>query len=545
MIAQHLVDRIRSETNIVDIISEFVTLKQKGHEYTAPCPFLDHVDDSPSFSVSQPKQIYKCFGCGRGGNVFTFLMDYQHMSFVEAVDFCARRRGIKLEFAGNKDRFELLAEIHEKASQAFAAGISSDDRYFIRERGLTAATVKKFRLGYDNGGFKNSKIVAQYPSDIVFDSGLLAKTKDKKIIDRWSGRYVFPFIDLQGKVIGFAGTNAKAVPKYINSPETELYKKSSYLYGLYQARDAIKKTNGVIVTEGYFDCLSLVQAGFANTVAVCGSALTAQHGKLLARFCSEAVLFFDGDPGGARATDAAVSSLFENNITVYVAQCPAGTDPDELISEHGRQGVLSVFWDIQNWFDYRLQYENSAEKMEKINLVKEIASEIESADRRSLFLDLCAEQLGIQREGLLVKRVVNPRRSDVPKLVSTKPVEIALLAALHLYPEFTAEKLNRNIFTDESLAQLYDIIISAKGETASLYNNISTEQTHLLNIILDLSIKELDAQALLSNVLYISVNRRIKTVIETIAQRECQGMDCADLAEKFKHLMVEREEYCK
>lgn len=348
--SEEVIEEVRTKNDIVDVISGYVRLQKKGSSYFGLCPF--HNEKSPSFSVSREKQMYYCFGCGAGGNVFTFLMDYENFSFVEALKFLADRAGVVLpemeyskEAKARADRKTQLLEINKLAAQYFYVQLKSEQgktaHAYLTGRQLSEETIKAFGLGYSS---KYSDDLFRYlrkrgyTEDLIRQAGLINTDEKNGVYDKFWNRVMFPIMDVNNRVIGFGGrVMGDGSPKYLNSKETKLFDKSRNLYGLNFARSSRKKE--IILCEGYMDVISMHQAGFTNAVAALGTAFTSGHGTLLKRYTENVILSFDSDEAGQRAILRAIPILKEAGLTVRVLDLTPYKDPDEFIKGLGAQAL--------------------------------------------------------------------------------------------------------------------------------------------------------------------------------------------------------------
>lgn len=362
---EELVEEIRSKNDIVDIVGSYVKLQKKGANHMACCPF--HNEKTPSFSVSQSKQMYHCFGCGAGGNVFTFLMEYENYSFVEALKYLADRAGVALpemeyseeakRAAGLKSR---LLEVNREAGKYYFYQLKSERGQaamrYLTNRGLTEDTIKHFGLGFSN---KYPNDLYQYLKKLGYEdallrqSGLVTMDEAKGVFDKFWNRVMFPIMDANSKVIAFGGrVMGEGEPKYLNSPETPLFDKSRNLYGLNFARSSRK--NYFLLCEGYMDVISLHQAGFTNAVASLGTALTTPHARILSRYTKEVLLTYDSDGAGIKAAMRAIPILKEAGITTRVIDMKPYKDPDEFIKALGAGEYQKRIDQAQNSFFYKI-----------------------------------------------------------------------------------------------------------------------------------------------------------------------------------------------
>ena len=361
-----LVEEIRVKNDIVDVIGSYVKLQKKGRDYFGLCPF--HNEKTPSFSVSRQKQMYYCFGCGAGGNVLTFLMEYENYSFQEALKVLADRCGVQLpeieisqEERKQADQKTVLREIHKLAATFYYAQLRSDrgkTAYnYLKNRQLTDETIRAFGLGYAGKG--NSDLYRYlkgkgYGDEILMKAGLFSMNEKQGVYDRFWNRVIFPIMDSNQRVIGFGGrVMGDGKPKYLNSPETIIFDKSRNLYGLHRARTARKPY--FLICEGYMDVIALHQAGFTNAVATLGTALTAGHASLIRRYVQEVYLTYDSDEAGTRAALRAIPILKEAGITARVIRMDPYKDPDEFIKKLGKDAFEERIAKARNGFMYGLE----------------------------------------------------------------------------------------------------------------------------------------------------------------------------------------------
>ncbi|MXZ74464.1 MAG: DNA primase [Gemmatimonadetes bacterium] len=362
-IPEELVNSIRSQADIVDVVSDYVTLRRSGKNYMGLCPF--HDEKTPSFSVNPERQIFHCFGCGKGGSVFTFLMEHENVTFVEAVHHIARRLHITIpETQGEREagsEAESLARVTRFAARFFHDRLLNSDResvvrQYAERRGLSEETIKSFGLGYAPDSWNDLLSAAREKgigADWLVKAGL-AKTGEQRTYDAFRKRLIFPIQAPSGRVVGFGGRalSDEDQPKYLNSPESPIYRKSQVLYGLYQARDALRRQGQALVVEGYMDLLGLHEQGIQGVVALCGTALTREQARLLARYGQQAYLVYDSDQAGVRATWRAIEPLVESGLWTRIVRLPEDYDPDSYVREHGPEGFMKLVEQADSLADF-------------------------------------------------------------------------------------------------------------------------------------------------------------------------------------------------
>lgn len=413
-----LVEEVRSRNDIVDIVGNYVRLQKKGASYFGLCPF--HNEKSPSFSVSPQKQMYYCFGCGAGGNVFTFLMNYENDTFPEAIKTLADRAGINLpeieyseEMKKEADKKALLLEINKEAARYFYYQLRAPQgqigHQYLAKRELSEETMKQFGLGYSN---KYSNDLVQYlrqkgyRDELIIQAGLATGDEIKGVHDKFWNRVMFPIQDVNHRVIGFGGrVMGEGEPKYLNSPETMIFDKSRNLYGLNFARSS--RRDHIILCEGYMDVISMHQAGFTQAVASLGTAFTSGQANLLHRFTDTVILSYDSDGAGTKAALRAIGILRENGMTARVLNLEPYKDPDEFIKNLGAEAFEERIKQAENSFFFELRIlqrdYNLQDPDEKTAFHKEIAKKLSSFSEeveRENYIEAVADKYNIGFENL-------------------------------------------------------------------------------------------------------------------------------------------------
>ncbi len=412
---EELVEEIRQRNDIVDVISNYVKLQKKGGSYFGLCPF--HNEKSPSFSVSQGKQMYYCFGCGAGGNVITFIMEYEKFTFAESIKYLADRAGIELPAEDNskeaRERADLrntLFEINKKAARYFYYQMKGENgaqaRAYFEKRQLTEETIQQFGLGYSNmyaDDLYRYMKKEGYSDKVLKESGLFTMS-EKGVYDKFWNRVMYPIMDINNKVIGFGGrVMGEGEPKYLNSPETMLFDKSRNLYGLNIARTS-RKPN-LIICEGYMDVIALHQAGFHQAVASLGTSLTTGHAMLLKRYTNDVLLTYDSDGAGVKAALRAIPLLKEAGLHIKVINMQPYKDPDEFIKALGAEefqkridGAVSSFMYEIGILEQQYDLKDPESKTEYYNALAKKLSEFTEAVERDNYIRAVCEKYFIEYE---------------------------------------------------------------------------------------------------------------------------------------------------
>lgn len=438
-ISEIKIEEIRSAANIVDVISEYVPLRKRGKNFIGLCPF--HSEKTPSFTVSDDKQIYHCFGCHSGGNVFKFLMEYKKISFIESVQELAEQLGVPLEFddtasTEKQSEQELLYDINTEVAKYFSNNLLNDPegetaRNYFAGRNIKTQTLRTFGLGYSLNGWENLiNFLKQKKIDLekALQLGLIGRNNDGRIYDKLAGRIIFPIFSPNGRVVAFAGrTLSKEVKgaKYINSPESLIYVKGRVLYGLSLAKDEIRRLNKAILVEGYMDLISLYQFGIKNAVAVSGTALTDDQAQLLSRYSKNVVLIFDSDTAGIKASMRSIEILLKKDFDIKIATLPENEDPDSYVQKYGKDEFEEIIKSASNFLEFQTKYyENQgmfndpSTTVEAIrDLVKPIAL-IDDELKRNILIKNIARKFNL-REKLIESELAN-EISAVKKQTQTK-----------------------------------------------------------------------------------------------------------------------------
>jgi DNA primase len=483
-LSEEKVSEIRDRSSILEVVSDYVTLKKAGKNHRGLCPF--HSEKTPSFMVNEEKQIFHCFGCGEGGDVFTFLMKVGHFSFPQAVEELAKRYGVKLpsrelSTAQKKEmaKRELLSQINQIASEYFHDLLTKrregeEGRRYLSQRGINQEIIAEHRLGYSTDRWDG---LVQYLQEkkvsleMAWELGLIFPKKREGWYDAFRGRILFPIFDLHQRVVGFGGRVVReGQPKYLNSPESSLYHKGEILYGLQVAKRYSTEKDCVIIVEGYFDLLTLHQYGWKNSVATLGTALTTQHIRILKRYTKNLITLFDADQAGIQATLRSLPLFLEEEVTGKMIALPKGEDPDGFL----RKGNLEEFGKkveqalplVDFFFEWLMKTTDLKSVDGKVKVAKEgmaLLGKIPDKIRRNFYIKALAERLDIQEsflyEILRSRRVESPtspkepskagedlRKSSMDKTFPKSEEMVVRLMVQH--PEFILTLSNEGIFKE-------------------------------------------------------------------------------------------------
>ncbi|MBT4141054.1 MAG: DNA primase [Candidatus Latescibacteria bacterium] len=526
-VPEELIDQIRQSVDIVDIVSDHVVLTRKGKSFLGICPF--HDDSSPSMNVSQEKQIFKCFSCGAGGNSFTFLRDIENISFIEAVRKLAERAGINLPDTRDRnpeqqEAYDELYRANELAFKYFHHMLTEDARgeearAYLENRGISREIIDSFGIGYALNawdGFLAAATRRGFSPQALERAGLATTRQNGGgFYDRFRHRVTFPIEASTGRTVAFGARalDPDEQAKYLNSPETPVYNKSATLYGLWRGRDAIRESGQALVVEGYMDLISLAQFGVENVVASSGTALTADHARLLRRYAPKATLIFDGDAAGTSAAVRGIGSLFEVGQEARVVALPAQHDPDSYVREHGPEGFQKLIDSAMSAPDFLVEQIAKREDLStadgKARATHELAELIsrigDQALRQFLIKDL-AEKMGLSEDSFIqviqndTRRPPQRRTQDptepAPPPFDPRPRDERELIILMMQSNEAADAVLQHIpsadFSNGTYRQIVDIIAQNRKQNHAVdvaYLIDQTNSQQLSRIISDMSLE--------------------------------------------------------
>ncbi len=567
----NIIEEIKLKSDIVTVIGEFLPLKKRGRNFITNCPF--HNEKTPSFTVSPEKQIYHCFGCNASGNVFTFLIEHEHMSFGEALKYLGDKAGVVLndnnfnnhgkpKNSEDDQKKERQINIHQFVARYFYKKLQ--DEYgkeafaYAKNRGLSKETLEKFKIGY--APFKSDELISQlaklgYTADELLESGIFSKSMEGKIYSKFFNRLIFPIENIQNKIIGFGGrVIGNSEPKYLNSPETGIFKKKYNLYGLNIAKEDIRKKNQVLVMEGYMDVVSVWQKGILNAVASLGTSFTEEQGRLLLRYSNEIVMVYDNDDAGKNAAVRAAGLLRSLNVNVKIADLNGAKDPDEFINKFGLNSFLERIRKSKSSFRYILDLNKSIynykEPEDKVKCARNVLPEIMSQQDpllRNEYIKILCEELSINKNA--IEEIIFKGNDNIivenNKAIKLKDKEINVndnydKAQLNLlkiiinqleYSEYLIKEKFEDFFNNSLIKRSLLMILEIPMEFRTIkYMVDKIDDEKVKNLIIYLAMKEdfpiveyTDFISYLNNVKRIFYKNEIDKVIKSIKVAEKEG----------------------
>jgi DNA primase len=509
-------DRVKQQADIVRVVGEYVRLKKSGQNFTGLCPF--HSEKTPSFAVHPVKQIYHCFGCGAGGDVFKFVMEMEKVTFPEAIRAVAEKCGIAIprarertpeERQENQQRTSLV-EMHREAAAFFVQQLNSTPegraaKAYLLDRGLDSEAMARFGIGFaPSGGEALLRTMnRKYPEKVLEASGLFSRDQNGRPFDRFRRRVMFPISNDSGKIVAFGGRAlGDDMPKYLNSPETPIYSKSSVLYHLDRAKEALRQSDFAVLVEGYMDAIAVARAGISNVVASCGTSLTDPQVKLLSRFTRRVIVNYDPDTAGQAATERSLTILLEQGAEVRVLALPGGMDPDSFIKAEGAAAYTKLLKEAPPYVDYlisrarKMDLTTAEGKLRAVNFLMPYVQRVPDRILRSEWATRIAQQLRIEEPVLResMRKAANERRGEVkarPELVGRagKPAERRLVQILiesedfraRLAQELRAEGLHKGLEVERILAVLVEACESGvRPDAATLAMALEDRDRRLL-----------------------------------------------------------------
>jgi DNA primase len=542
-------DRVKQQADIVRVVGEYVQLKKAGQNFRGLCPF--HSEKTPSFNVHPTRQIYHCFGCGKGGDVFSFVMEMEKCEFPDAIRIVAEKCGITVprpkerspeERRENQQR-AVLVEMHREAQTFFVKQIQGTQegkvaRAYLEDRGIDKGTLDRFGIGYapSGGDFLLRHLKAKYPDKLLAESGLISRGENGRMFDRFRRRITFPISNESGKIVAF-GCRALGddMPKYLNSPETPIYSKSNVLYHIDRAKEALRRSDFAVLVEGYMDAIAVACAGISNVVASCGTSLAEPQIKLLGRFTRRVIVNYDPDTAGQTATERSIALLLEQDFEVRVLALPGKADPDKFIREQGADAYVKLLKEAPPYVDYLISRARQMDlttgegKLRAVNFLMPYVQKIPNRILRSEWATRIAQQLRLDEPVLraALTKAAAERRSEVktkPELVgrAAKPMERRLIRMLAESDSFRRE-----------LAQ--------KLQDQQLHQGLETEKIFAALILANLSADDATIQVTEVGATLEDRDRRLLFEILFEDSSELTQQEADSCLEALQHRRAERE----
>ena len=561
-IPDELVEEIRARSDIVEVISDRVLLKKSGANYKGLCPF--HSEKTPSFTVSPAKQIFHCFGCNEGGNVYQFVMKIENLSFPDSVLLLARRYGINIveqKVKGvNSSQKNTLYDVNAMAAEFFQRQLSElpqgkTAREYLRKRGITKNIIESFKIGYASPSwdgvhqFLKKKGIS---ADIQNSAGLIKERENGGgYVDRFRERIIFPISDSEGRIVGFGGrvlNDTDSRPKYLNSPETLVYKKGNILYGLHITKDLIRKSKDAFLVEGYFDLITAYQHGIKNVIATSGTALTEDHARLLRRYTETVTLVFDGDEAGSNASNRGGIVLLNGGVKVKVIPLPQGNDPDSFIREKKGDGFFNISKGSKPFMEYIINKESAESDLKSIdgrvkciNAVIPFLSLMNNSVEKSMYISSLAEKTGVSEKAIMdemsknkVKDKAKVKEVLTSTSTSTSNKAERILVQLMLLDNKNIEKIKKHIsvddFKDNDMAKISSLLFTLSESN----DNIAI--SHIMDKLSEDKLKKLISEMVFEDIEYQDVDKNISDCIRYIKKNR---IDIKELVNRLKTAVSE------
>jgi len=573
-IPEDIIAHVQNAANIVDVISEYVALKKTGKNFIGLCPF--HADKKPSFTVSEEKQIFHCFGCGQGGNVFSFLIQYNNLSFPEAVGFVAQKYGIeiptrKMSPTQKKEleERERLLKINKEAADYFRGILSHPSsgkraREYLSKRQMTPEVTERFMLGYAPQSWTG---LTQYfsrrgvPLDDLQKAGLVV-AKNGRYYDRFRDRIIFPIVDIHKTVLGFGGRSLDdSLPKYLNSPDTPVYHKSRTLYGLDVAKEACRQSDSVFIVEGYFDLLALHCHGIQSVVATLGTALTRQHVRIMKGYSRQMILVFDSDEAGIKAAERSLPLFLEEKVDAGILILPEGKDPDSYVFEVGADGFLKATENALGVMPFLIasaikKHGLSLEgKVRIIETVKDPLGSLVDGVSRSVYIRDLAERLDIDEAAILeqvrTSATKDKKAVSLPKPRHNSKLEEALVAMMLQCPEmvsgFDPQKIIEGFETVE-LKELGRMILQRSSSNRPVTGAdliAQTDDAKIRNLISSLLMEDIQADRDSCHKIVRQYQARLRKRQVRLLSKKIKEAERANNQELLNQLLAEKQKWAQ
>jgi DNA primase len=554
-VSDEVINQIKERIEISHLIGDYLVLRKVGKNHVTNCPF--HKDDTPSFYVSPDLNIFHCFGCGKSGDVITFVMEYEKVPFMEAVRILAEKAGI--EIGKSEGENEILYSIHNFAADFYHKELLNSPKVlnYLKKRAVRTDTIEEFKLGFAPYGSNFlPKAKKEFKIQDLIKSGLVKKANGG-VKDTFFLRLLFPLFSSSGRIIGFGGRRlSKRGPKYLNSPDTPIHKKGKNFYSLWHTKEEIRKLEKVILVEGYFDFLSLYQTGLKNVVACLGTSLTLDQAELISRYAKNVILFFDEDAAGQAATFRSLGMLLDKGINVKIAESGKGKDPDEIISKEGKENFERLINESGDFIDWMLdgirnKYKLSS-PMELTKAVEDITSVLEvikEPAKREIYEDFIAKKLAISKESLSKTRVkkttvITQKKTNIEE---RDELELYLIYAMLENPEtkdFVFSIIDENYIKNPHLKRYFRLL--KEGATLKIKNIINSLPPSSVDYLMKKSEEPL-IPALNSTIRFLlnEITKEKKLEHQRIKEQDKDSEKAVSLLREISNLGIEMQKLIK
>ncbi len=557
---QRIIEDIKTQTDIVDLISNYVDIKKTGSNYKALCPF--HSERTPSFVVNPEKQIFHCFGCGEGGDIISFIMKQEGLSFIESVHLLAEKAGIKIsrDLRSTKEssqKRDALLQIQKNGMHYFIDALkkSRNARKYLHDRGLSNETIETFSIGFApdkrDALYRVLKKESFSDTDLV-DSGVV-RWSENGYQDVFRGRIMFPIFNLHGNPIAFGGRIIyQGMPKYLNSSETLLFKKGETLFGLHLTKKDVMKKGYAIIVEGYFDVIACFQYGVKNVFATLGTSLTENHVRMIKRYTKNILLIFDGDTAGISAAKRSLDTIFRNGLVAKVLLLPENSDPDSFLKSHGETEFQKMISKAQDFIDFMLSTGgNNIDTLRDIfNTLSHVQDAIlksklltELADKASVSEAILREEMGKFKQN---KRSL-PLEQKKPQIKSAEEILLGIYLSFPEMAEMINEHLNPGVIDNPLIKKIFDALYSQKGKVsiATLSSTLKKEEmAYVSGLVIDPFI---DKDHIEKNIEDCIKNVKKKNIMKTLHHLEhrIKLAESTKNEEELRSLLIEKQTILK
>ena len=574
------IEEIRRRINIADVVGQHVDLKRAGGILKGKCPF--HEEKTPSFTVNEEKGFYYCFGCSEGGDIFNFLMQIEGIQFGDALRDLAGRAGIQLR-GGQTDKDSVArtdtGKINEIALELFEKNLKSDQgslaKTYLENRNITDSVIDNFRIGLTLDSFDQlyNKIKNDFPAASIDACGMFNTSKKGKVYDRFRDRIIFPIFDAAGKIVAFGGRIYKeqvtksdgfTAPKYINSPDTPLYSKSHHLYGLFQAKDAIKRNGYAILVEGYTDVVLPHKYGFQNIVASLGTALTQEQVTLISRYCREIVLAYDPDSAGEKATDRGIVLALEKGLKVKIVRFPGGLDPAEVLEKHDEELFEKTVKEAPEVLDYMInraleRTETATDKAREARSILDALDVVKDTILRDIIVRTVSDRFNISTNVLMnefkptepvVREIKVNISKEIPKTLTPELAVLKMMLEDEKILQVGLNAFETDDFTKPPRREFFEALLESRNTGGDINNvcvglsNIATKMVaHITNVPLNFRSKKNAFRDLVKTIKLTRIDHDLSDCTESLRDQNLSESAIQELTLRMQNLIKTKHEF--